>query len=436
MRKIARKTVIRYCAVLAFAAVPPLSLGALTLEDAMNAALQADSSLADAKSALTIAENNLFRSAPLYGSSLSVGATVKGSGDSDSPVAPGSSGSEDTQKSMTASLALPLARWLSLSLSGTTDLETASQTLAITFSPLAKPDSSAETALKRAVLQASSALRNSMLSVRREYRAVLTAKAEYEAKKAAVRTSQNALSKIQYLVELGKSRKSEEINAYSDLMDAQGALDTAENNLSSAVQSLALRTGLELTTEGEYTPPPENSERTLADLQTWLDRSADLLLARLALDSETLSARQSVSLPDLSVGATVDDSASWSVTAKVSLSPEVFFQKASSSAGESLAVQRRAYAAAEQNAKTAFANQQSALSMALRNYENAQRFVESAGLSHTETKLMLERGEASQADLDSAAENLLAAQYQLAKASESLENARDQLDTAWQLPLE
>lgn len=429
------------CALAILASTLPLSAGisAVTLEDAMNAALSNDSTLADARSNLAIAENNLFKSASLYGSSLSLGGSLKGSaadeGETAAMPAQESTG-DDIQKSVTASLSVPLAKWLSIGLSGSTDLETSSATLSLSLNPFAKADTQAETAWLRASIQSASVVRSSMLSVRKEYRAVLTARAAYEWRKAAVVTAMNSLSKVQYLVELGKSRKSEEISVYSDLMDAQGALDTAENDLAVAIQNLALRTGLDLDVNTAFEEPDEAGERALADAELWYDRSADLRLARLALDSETSSVRQSVTFPDLSVGTTLDDSSNWSVTAKVTMTPDLLFQKAKASSDESLAIQQRAFATTERNVKTAYSNQETALEMADRNYGNAQRFLESAQLSQTETQLMFDRGEASQAALDDANENLLSARYQLAKSGEALENARDQLDVQWQLPAE
>jgi len=425
-------------ALVASLALLPAQIHALTLEEAMNAALANDSTLADAKSNLSIAENALFKSASLYGSSLSLSGTAKGSAAADSSSTGQSAGGSSTevQESVTASLSVPLAKWLSIGVSGSTDLETASGTLSLSLSPLAKADTQAKTSWEKAVIQSESAVRESMLSVRKDYRAVLTAKAAYAAKKAAVTTAQNALSKIQYLVELGKERKSEEISAYSDLMDAQGDLDSAESGLASAIQDLTLRTGLDITADTELEALDPAIERTLADADLWYARSADIRLARLSLDSQTSAAASSTALPDLSVGTSIDDGLAWSVTAKVSLSPDLLFQKTKASADESLAIQRRAFATVERNVTTAYANQTSALAMAERNFENAQRFLESARLSETETKLLLERGEAAQATMDSATENRLSAEYQLAKATESLENARDQLDVAWQLAAE
>lgn len=422
----------------ALALLLPARLSAVTLEEAMNAALANDSTLADAKSNLAIAENSLFKAASAYGSSLSLSGSLKGSAASDSGTASGPTGTNasEIQESVTASLSVPLAKWLSVGVSGSTDLETSTGTLSLSLSPFVSADTQAETSWKKAVIQAESAVRQSMLSVRKEYRAVLTAKAEYAARSASVTTAQNALSKIQYLVELGKERKSEEISAYSDLMDAQGDLDTAENNLASALQNLTLRTGLELTAETEFEAVDPTVERALADSDTWHERSADIRLARLSLNSQTAVTATSVALPDLSIGTSIDDGLNWSVTAKVTLSPDLLFQKTKSSADETLAIQKRAFETTERNVYTAYANQTSALAMAQRNYENAQRFLESARLSETETRLLLERGEAAQAALDSAAENLLSARYQLAKAAESLENARDQLDLAWQLAAE
>ena len=427
---------LAFAALAALALFFPAAVHPVTLADAMNAALENDSSLADARSNLVIARNSLAKAAAPYGSSLSLSASAKGSAGTESVPAPGGASPSGITKSVTASLSVPLAKWLTVALSGSTDLETNGASLSLSLSPFAKADSQAETAWQKAVIQSESAVRQSMLSVRREYRAVLTAKAEYAARAAAVTTARNALSKIQYLVELGKERKSDEISAYSDLMDAQGGLDAAENNLATAVQNLNLRTGLDITADAELEALDPSAERTLADEDAWYARSAEIRLARLALRSQTEGTASAVSLPDLSIGTSVDDAKNWSVSAKISVSPDVFFQKTKSSADESLAIQKRSFETTERNVRTAYANQASALAMARRNYENARRIVESARLSETETRLLLERGEAAQAALDSATEKMLSAEYQLAKAAESLENARDQLDMAWQLSAE
>lgn len=422
---------------MSFIALVPL--GAVTLEDVMNAALLNDSSLADAKSKLKIAENNLFKSSSLNNTSLSLSGSLKGqAGDSQTVTAPNNRTAADTslQKSVSANLSIPFAKWLILGIEGSTDTEVYSGSVSLSLIPLAKTDSQAEIAWNKAVIDAQNAVRNTLLSVRKEYRLVLTARAEYEFRKAAALSAQNELSRIQYLVELGNARKSESLTVYSDLMDAQGFLDTAENNVNIAVQNLSLRTGL---SEASFTDfltlaIPEN--RTLVNVESWVAGSAEMAIANLNLESVRRSNAQGTALPDLTLGTNMTDTLSYSVTAKVSFSPDMIFQKTKDSTSENLVIQQRSCSNTERSVRTAWQNQQTSLVMAERNVENANRFMESAKMSYTETELLLEKGDSSRASLDSANEKMLSALYQLQKAVESLENTRDILDQTWQLQLE
>ena len=423
---------------------------ALTLDTVMEAALANDASLADARSRLKIAENARARSAPLYGSSLGLSGSVSGNtGSSSTPVPSSSSGGgvagDAVRTSVGANLSIPLAKWISLAAEGTTDLSSVSGTVSLSVNPFAQTDTSADTAWKKAMIEAQSAVRTTILAVRKEYRALVTARSEYEYRKSSVRTAENELSRIGYLVELGKDRKSKEISAYGDLMEAQGNLDSALNNVNSALQALSARTGLSeaaLDTLGsDYDPGSDaalsvNSTRMPVDEELWTASSAELAIAVLNLAQQKATARSSVTKPGLSLGASVTDSASWSLTAKVSFSPDLLFQKNADTAAENLAIQERSLAKTEQNVRTAWKNQQNALSMAERNFSNAQRFFESAQLSYEETELLFDRGESSQANLDEAQEKLLSARWQLIRSAESLENARDQLDAAWQLSIQ
>lgn len=422
---------------------------ALTLDTVMEAALANDASLADARSRLKIAENARARSAPLYGSSLGLSGSVSGNTGSSSTPAPSSSSGgvagDAVRTSVGANLSIPLAQWISLAAEGTTDLSSVSGSVSLSVNPFAQTDTSADTAWKKAMIEAQSAVRTTILAVRKEYRALVTARSEYEYRKSSVRTAENELSRIGYLVELGKERKSKEISAYGDLMEAQGNLDSALNNVNSALQALSARTGLSeaaLDTLGsDYDPGSDaalsvNSTRMPVDEELWTASSAELAIAVLNLAQQKATARSSVTKPSLSLGASVADSASWSLTAKVSFSPDLLFQKNADTAAENLAIQERSLAKTEQNVRTAWKNQQNALSMAERNFLNAQRFFESAQLSYEETELLFDRGESSQANLDEAQEKLLSARWQLIRSAESLENARDQLDAAWQLSLQ
>lgn len=425
-----------------------LTLGALSplcaigLDEVMNAALAKDSTLADARSKLAIAENNLVKSSALYKSSLSLSGTVSdGSSSTGSAATAGTSSSGtsastttgDMKKSVSANLSVPLVSWLTVGATATTDTKTNSAGLSLSLVPFAAADTSAEVAWNKAVIEAESAARTTILSVRREYRAVLTAKAEVGYRTAAVQTAQNELSRIQYLVELGKERKSKEISAYSELISAQSDLDTAQVNLTTARQNLSLRSGIAEESLVDLDALSIAEGRTFVDEEAWLASSAELATAKIALLSVESARKKSLAVPDLSLSTSVSDSLSWSVTAKVSISPDVIFQKSASTAGENLAIQQRSYANTERSVRTAWQNQQNALAKAKTNYENAARFIESAELSYTETELLLQKGEASQSTLDSSNENLLSARYQLQKAVESLENARDQLDSTWQL---
>ena len=436
MTLLSRKPLARLAACFLISAAVLFPLPALTVGEAMDAALLNDSSLADAQSALSIAGNNLFKSASLYGSDLSLSGSLKGESDASSASATPSAGTDTgTQKTIGAALTVPLAKWISVGVSGTTDTETSTGSLSLTLTPLADADTQAEVAWNKAVVNAQNAVRNTLLSVRKEYRSVLTAQAEYAYRKAAVQTAQNELSRVQYLVELGSARKSGELTVYSDLMDAQGELDNAENNLSLAKRNLSNRTGLDTAVLADFESPGISDARTLVDEEGWTASSADMAAAKISLDSVVLASRQAASLPGLTLAANVTDTKSWTVSAKVSFSPDLLFKKTEKNADENLAVQSRAYAATGTAVRTAFRDQLKAVEMAERNYGNANRFVESAKVSYTETQLLLERGETSRSSLDSANENLLSAKYQLEKATEALENARDQLDASWQLQL-
>jgi len=432
-------------AVLTLGAASPLS--AIGLDEVMNAALAKDSTLADTRNKLTIAENNLQKSSSIYKSSLSfsstVGTATSSSGTSTSAATTSSTASgstatsstTDLKKSVSTNLSVPLSSWLTVGASASTDTKTNSAGLSLSLVPLATADTSAETAWNKAVIETESAIRTTILAARREYRAVLTAEAEVAYRTAAVQTAQNELSRIQYLVELGKERKSKEITSYSEVIDAQNELDTAQVNLTTARQNLSQRTGISEADLSVLDSLSIAEGRTFVDEASWLASSADLATARIALESVVRAKKTSASLPDLSVSTSLSDSLAWSVTAKVSISPDVIFQKSSSTSNENLSIQERSYANVERSVKTSWQNQQNALVKAGLNYENATRFLESAELSYTETELLLQKGEASRSTLDSVNENLLSAKYQLQKSIESLENARDQLDATWQLSL-
>ena len=425
-----------------------MPLSAISLDDVMNESLAHDSTLADSKSRLEIAKNNLFKSASLYGTNLSFSGSLSqkastASTTSTASNAPGASSSSSSstssasalKKSASANLAIPLAKWLSLGVTGTTDASTTSGSVSLSLIPFAKTDTSAEAAWNKALVDAQSAIRNTLLSARKEYRAVLTAKSEVAFRQAAVQTAQNELSRIQYLVELGKERSSKEISIYSNLISAQSDLDTAQTNLSNAIQSLSLRTGLTESALTDFDSLTIVDNRTLVDETLWVESSADMVNAKSNLDAAKKTKSASTALPDLSVGADVSNTLDWSMTAKISFSPDLIFQKASSTASENLAMQERSYENTERSVRAAWQNQQNAVVKARTNYENAKRFVESSELSYTETDLQLQKGEASQSDLDSANGNLLSAKYQLQKAIEALENARDQLDVTWQVSM-
>ena len=431
---------------LLFCALMPLS--AISLDDVMNEALAHDSTLADSKSRLVIAKNNLIKSSSLYSTNLSFSgvlsqkaSTASSSasstgGTSVSTVGSTTSGTAGAlKKSVSANLAIPLAKWLSLGVTGTTDATTTSGSVSISLVPFAKEDTSAESAWNKALVDAQSAIRNTLLSSRKEYRAVLTAQSEVAWRQAAVQSAKNDLARIQYLVELGKERSSKEITIYSSLITAQSDLDAAQTNLTNAIQNLSLRTGLTESALTDFEALAIVDGRTLVDQNQWVESSADMVNAKANLDAVKKTKNASTTLPDLSVGADVTDTLDWSMTAKISFSPDLIFQKTGSTASENLVMQERSYANTERSVRTAWQNQQNEVVKAQTNYENANRFVESSALSYTETDLQLQKGEASQADLDLANENLLSAKYQLQKSIESLENARDQLDVTWQVSM-
>jgi len=425
---------------LLFCALMPLS--AISLDDVMNEALAHDSTLADSKSKLTIARNDLFKSSSLYGTNLSFSGVLsrKESTASSSTAASTSTAAADgsssaLKESVSANLAIPLAKWLSLGFTGTTDTTATSGSVSISLVPFANADTSAETAWNKALVDAQSAIRNTLLSARKEYRAVLTAQFDVAWERAVVQSSKNDLSRIQYLVELGKERSSQEITIYSDLITAQSDLDTAQTDLTNALQNLSLRTGLAESALTDFEALTIVDGRTLVDESQWVASSADMVTAKANLDAVKKARDLSATLPDLSVGADVSNKLDWSMTAKISFSPDLIFQKTGSTASENLAMQERSYANTERSVRTAWQNQQYEVVKAQTNYENANRFVESSMLSYTETELQLQKGEASRADLDLANENLLSAKYQLQKSIESLENARDQLDITWQVSM-
>ena len=450
MKKTLLSTAQKVAVALSLLSCALMPLSAISLDGVMNEALAHDSTLADSRSKLEIAKNNLFKSASLFGTNLSFSGSLSqkaatASSTGSSTAAGGSSGNSASstssssanalKKSVSANLAIPLAKWLSLGVTGTTDASTTSGSVSLSLIPFAKVDTSAEAAWNKALVDAQSAIRNTLLSARKEYRAVLTAQTEVAWRQAVVQTSKNDLSRIQYLVELGKERSSKEITIYSTLISAQSDLDTAQTNLSTAIQNLSLRTGLAESALTDFDALTIVDGRTLVDENLWVESSADMVNAKANLDAAKQSKNSSTTLPDLSVGADVSNTLDWSVTAKVSFSPDLIFQKASSTASENLAMQERSYANTERSLRTAWLNQQNAVVKAQTNYENANRFVESSELSYTETDLQLQKGEASQADLDLANGNLLSAKYQLQKAIESLENARDQLDATWQVSM-
>jgi outer membrane protein TolC len=393
----------------------------LSLDEAMNAALANDATLADARSKLVIARNAYVKSLSLYGSSLSLSGSSSSTADTDPSTA------------ASAALSVPLAKWITVAVDAKAETSATTGSVSVTLTPFAAVDTTEKAAWDKAFIEAQNAVRNTILSVRREYRAVLTARAEKAYETAAVQTAQNELSRIKYLVELGKDRKSEEISAYSDLMDAQSDLDTAEDDLSTAIQNLSLRTGLAESALSDLEELTVQEGRALVDENSWVASSAELAEAKITLAASVSSAKNSAALPDLSLGSTVSSSNEWSVTAKVSLSPDVVFRKTESTAAENLAIQRRAYANSERSVRTAWQTQKNALTKAEHNYANAASFIETAQLSYTETELLLEKGEASRSTLDSSNENLLSARYQGQKALEALENARDQLDPSWQV---
>ena len=428
----------RFLSALILCSFSMLRVSAITIDEVMDAALKNDSSLADARSRLKVAEINVFKSASLYGTNLSLSGSLKGqNGSSSAPsgaggAASGASGS-DVQKSVSVGLAVPLSKWLSIGVDASTDTKTNTGTLSLSLTPCAKSDTQAETAWNTAVIDAQNAVRTTLLDVRKEYRAVLTAQAEYEYRKAAVLSAQNELSRVQYLVELGNARKSDELTVYSDLMDAQGFLDTAENNLNLAIQNLSLSTGLDISVLKDFTSLDAVAERTLVTEDEWVSRSPELANAKASLDSAKGSLDQSVTLPSLSLGTSVNDTKAWTVTAKVSFSPDLVFQKTREASNENEVMQERSYANTELSVRTAWKNQKNALVMAERNFENANRFLVSAQTTYTETELLMERGDAAKASLNTANEKLLSAKFQLRKAVESLENTRDSLDVSWQL---
>ena len=431
---------------LLFCTLMPLS--AISLDDVMNEALAHDSTLADSKSKLVIAKNNLIKSSSLYSTNLSFSgvlsqkaSTASSSasstgGTSVSTVGSTTSGTAGAlKKSVSANLAIPIAKWISLGVTGTTDATTTSGSVSLSLIPFANADTSAEAAWNRALVDAQSAIRNTLLSARKEYRAVQTAQSDVAWEQAVVQSSKNDLSRIQYLVELGKERSSKEITIYSTLITAQSDLDIAQTNLSLAIQNLSLRTGLAESAMTDFETLAIVENRTLVDENQWVSSSADMVTAKANLDEVKKAKSASMTLPDLSVGADVTNTLDWSMTAKISFSPDLIFQKAESTAAENLAMQERSYANTERSVRTAWQNQQNEIVKAQTNYDNANRFIESSTLSYTETELQLQRGEASQADLDLANENLLSAKYQLQKSIESLENARDQLDITWQVSM-
>lgn len=404
----------------------------LLIEDVMTASLKNDGSISDAQSKLKIAQNNKIRANSLYNSSLSFSGSTSGTIDANKT---NTSGSTQTKTSLGASLSLPLSHWVSLAFEASSNLEKASGSASISISPFAKADTSSDASLLKASIEAQTAVRSSLLSARKEYRAYQSALAEYEYRKASIVTAENELSRIQYLVELGKERKSKEISAHSTVLNAQGDLDTAENSMRSAIQNLVDRTGF---TEEQIALIPSDvllTDRESVSVESWISSSSELALARLSLQQQKQSASSSVALPNFSLGASISDTAAWSVSARVSISPDILFQKNLNSAQENLSIQERAFLKTEESVRTAYKNQQNALAMAERNYVNAQRFMESARLSYEETNLLFERGEVSQAAMNQADEELLQAKWKLAKAVESLENAKDQLDPAWQLSL-
>ncbi|GAB1431811.1 hypothetical protein MASR2M29_04360 [Spirochaetota bacterium] len=401
----------------------------LLIEELMTAALEHDGAIADAQSRLKIAQNSKASANPLYKSSLSLSGTASDSANANSTT-------QTAQKtSVGASLSVPLAHWLALAFDATGSPEKRSGSAAISISPFAKADSSAESALQKAMIESQAAVRSSLLSVRKEYRAYQSAIAEYEYRRAAVVTAENELLRIQYLAELGKERKSKEISAHSELLDAQDDLDAAINSMRAAIQNLADRTGLG---EDQLALIPGElalSDRDSVSAETWMNSSGELAIAKIALQQQKRSSSSSITLPTVTLGASISDTSNWSLTAQVSISPDLLFQKTSGSAQENLAIQERAFLKTEENVSSAYKNQQSALAMAERNYQNAQRFMDSARLSYEETSLLFGSGEVSQSTMDTAEEELLEAKWKLAKSVEALENAKDQLDPAWQLPI-
>lgn len=412
--------------VLSIVAILPAS--AISLDEAMKAALQKDSSLADARSKLKIAEANLFKSSSLYNSDLSLSGSVK-----DQSVSGSSSSDSAVIKSVAASLAVPLSPWIALGAEAATDTATNSGSVSVTLTPFAKADTQAKVAWNKAVVDAQYAVRSTILAVRREYRAVLTSRAEYLYRAAAVQTARNELSRIQYLVELGNLRKAQELTAYSDLMEALGYLDTAESNRALALQKLSLRTGLDESALSDFQVLEIADNRKLVTEADWVAGSADMAIAGINRDAALHDRDKTKAFPELTLGSNVDDQRNWAVTAKVSFSPDTVFQKSKEVVSETAVIQQRAYETAEAGVRSDWRNQQAVLIKAGRNYESAGRFRESAQITYTETRLLLDRGEASRSTLDSANENLLSAEYELGKALESLENARDQLDAAWQV---
>lgn len=415
------------CVIFTLLAVSINSVFSLSIDDFMNAAIEHDSNIQDAMSSLKKASNSLFVSHPLYGTTFSVSSSVSGT-------------EENIQgQELSAGITIPLAKWISFSAESQTDLKSDSGSsknstnLSVSISPFAKSNSQDTYTYERALIEVQQAIRESILSVRKEYRAYLTALSELEYKQASLKSAQTELSRIQYLVELGTERKSKEINALSNLMEAQEEVDAANDTLSSAIIALVSRTGLEEELFENLDITSVEAERNYVNEEQWSVYSADLMLAKKSLEQQKNKNSSSISLPNINLGAKINDSASWSVSARASISPDLFFQKDYSTAKENLAIQERALLKTEQSVKNAWIKIQRNLSVAELSYENAKRFLDSAQVSYEESELLFERGELSSTSLESAKENVLQAQFQMYKAEEGLENARDQLDVRWQL---
>jgi len=286
MKKTLLSTAQKVAVALSLLSCALMPLSAISLDGVMNEALAHDSTLADSRSKLEIAKNNLFKSASLFGTNLSFSGSLSqkaatASSTGSSTAAGGSSGNSASstssssanalKKSVSANLAIPLAKWLSLGVTGTTDASTTSGSVSLSLIPFAKVDTSAEAAWNKALVDAQSAIRNTLLSARKEYRAVLTAQTEVAWRQAVVQTSKNDLSRIQYLVELGKERSSKEITIYSTLISAQSDLDTAQTNLSTAIQNLSLRTGLAESALTDFDALTIVDGRTLVDENLWVE---------------------------------------------------------------------------------------------------------------------------------------------------------------------